>query len=395
MVFVCSISWIGKSSTRLRNFCPKELVPAWLGVTVLLFVQNLYADDFFIFISVDVWPKRKQDLSIEHKLFRNYQESHDGDLLTFVSLLKKLSSDSFNLHRLPEKFLYPALSLLLLRLIRAPSSPFTFRRGVSRCNPVSYSRRHPRLPRQVRGFSTRRWFSADEELLCVTPPSDHRATESASRTLCSVFHFEFICEWEFIVAATVRSVFVAGFCFVSQIFLYGWSSFSLFVEKHVTGAEGKGLSLCFCTCHAAAVPPPSLCSVSGGKCSEVSLPVALCSVLDATRSYYWAHRLSESISCPLKTLSSVELAKSWMCSVCVCVCVCVCEAVKASRFITVTGRDVRGLIWFSYFSSVRWRWIKPAGRPGSDNISRTSAVKPSWHHSWFCIFFCEAVCVFS
>ena len=66
------------------------------------------------------------------------------------------------------------------------------------------------------------------------------------------------------MAATVRSVFVAGFCFVSQIFLYGWSSFSLFVEKHVTGAEGKGLSLCFCTCHAAAVPPPSLSVLSVG-----------------------------------------------------------------------------------------------------------------------------------
>ena len=68
------------------------------------------------------------------------------------------------------------------------------------------------------------------------------------------------------MAATVRSVFVAGFCFVSQIFLYGWSSFSLFVEKHVTGAEGKGLSLCFCTCHAAAVLlRHCLCSVSGGE----------------------------------------------------------------------------------------------------------------------------------
>lgn len=122
----------------------------------------------------------------------------------------------------------------------------------------------------------------------------------------------------------------------------------------------KGLCLCFCTCHAALVPPPSLSALNvRGKCSprgssEVPLPVALCSVLDATRSYYWAQRLSESISCPLKTLSSVELAKSWCFQR---VCVCVCEAVKASRFISVTGRDVGGLVLFS----VRWRWIKPAG----------------------------------
>lgn len=48
----------------------------------------------------------------------------------------KLSSDSLNLNGLPEKVLYPAISLF-----RDLCSSFTFRRVDSRCSPVSYSRR--------------------------------------------------------------------------------------------------------------------------------------------------------------------------------------------------------------------------------------------------------------
>lgn len=130
--------------------------------------------------------------------------------------------------------------------------------------------------------------------------------------------------------------------------------------KCLTGREWLLFIWSFCTCHAALVSPHSLSAFNvKGKCSlwgstEVSLPVALYSVLDATCSYYWSPRLSESISCPLKTLSIVELARVG-CFYCLCRCVCVWWAAKASWFITVTGRDVRGLILFSYFLSVQWR----------------------------------------
>lgn len=109
----------------------------------------------------------------------------------------KLSSDSLNLNGLPEKFLYPAIGLF-----REPCSSFTFRRVDSRCNPVSYSLRllgaAARCVASALSGDLVRIKSSCVLHLCVI-------TESASRTLRSVFHFE----EEFTVAATAKSVFVA------------------------------------------------------------------------------------------------------------------------------------------------------------------------------------------
>lgn len=74
----------------------------------------------------------------------------------------------------------------------------------------------------------------------------------------------------------------------------------------------------------------ALCSMSGEVLSvdaEVSLPVALYSVLDVTCSYYRAPRFPEFISCPGKTLSIVDFA----------VLECVSVFAWCVQFIPVTG----------------------------------------------------------